>query len=84
MEQVKWTDVGRPDFTNFYEHINDMLLKSELDSVDVSHYIADYDNADERFNAMVALTNMASDGIITIITYRQDNQEHIRSFQLAT
>lgn len=64
-----WFDrFGRcPDLTHYYARIDEMIMNSGRDPVDVIHYLNGIQTRAERCKALVALTDKASDGEITII-----------------
>lgn len=71
---------GKPDLSVYYERINNMTMELHPKPVSIERYLDGFETPAIRFNALVALTDMATGGYTKID--RDGANGPIHSFQL--
>ncbi|XP_055309450.1 uncharacterized protein LOC129573182 [Sitodiplosis mosellana] len=79
--KYEWIDRlgGRPNLSDYYNRIDEMVMEHDRDPVDIQRYLDVYETPATRFNALIALTDKATDGSISIDRYTANGP--IRSFR---
>lgn len=57
----------RPDLSYYYARIDELILENDDEPIDIKRYLDGIATAAERYKALVALTDKATDGEIYII-----------------
>ena len=82
--KYEWIDRlgGKPDLSVYYDRIYRMIMESYPDPVCIERYLDVFETPAIRFNAFIALTDMANGGYTKIDRYGANGP--IRSFQRQT